>query len=223
MRPYIICHMMASLDGRIDCDMTEKISGDEYYEALEALGCQSELNGRVTARMHFALPDPFVPEDTAPVGKPCWAVNRKSDGYHIILDTHGSLRYEGDSIDGVPALIIVSEAAPKTYTDYLDGMGISWIAVGKERIDLQRAMTILHDEFGVLRLVVTGGGNINGAFLKAGLLDEVSMQFAPGIDGRKGWTAAFDGIDDQGFGPVKLTLMSVRQHDCGTVWMRYKV
>ena len=48
MRPYIICHMMASLDGRIDCDMTEKISGDEYYEALETLGCQSELNGRVT-------------------------------------------------------------------------------------------------------------------------------------------------------------------------------
>lgn len=25
MRPYIICHMMASLDGRIDCEMTEQI------------------------------------------------------------------------------------------------------------------------------------------------------------------------------------------------------
>ena len=25
MRPYTICHMMALLDGRIDCDMTEQI------------------------------------------------------------------------------------------------------------------------------------------------------------------------------------------------------
>lgn len=223
MRPYIICHMMASLDGRIDCDMTEKISGDEYYEALEALGCQCELNGRVTAKMHYALPVPFVPEDTTPVGKTCWAVNRKSDGYHIILDTHGSLRYAEDSIYGTPALVVMSEAASRAYADYLDGQGISWIAVGSDSIDLQRAMNILHDEFGVLRLAVTGGGNINGAFLKAGLLDEVSMQFAPGIDGRKGWTAAFDGIEDQDFGPVKLRLLSVKQHGNGTVWMRYRV
>lgn len=35
MKPYIVCHMMASVDGRIDCAMTEQIeSGDEYYEAL---------------------------------------------------------------------------------------------------------------------------------------------------------------------------------------------
>ena len=35
MRPYIICHMMSLLDGRIDCDVTEQIeSGDEYYEVL---------------------------------------------------------------------------------------------------------------------------------------------------------------------------------------------
>ena len=34
MRPYTICHMMASLDGRIDCDMTEQIDDtNHYYEA----------------------------------------------------------------------------------------------------------------------------------------------------------------------------------------------
>ena len=47
MRPYIVCHMMASVDGRIDCAMTEQIeSGDEYYEALAELGCPSLLMGR---------------------------------------------------------------------------------------------------------------------------------------------------------------------------------
>lgn len=41
--------MISSVDGRIDCDMTEQIEGgNEYYEALEALNCPSMLMGRVT-------------------------------------------------------------------------------------------------------------------------------------------------------------------------------
>lgn len=65
MKPYIICHMMASIDGRIDCDMTERIGGNEYYEALEQLACDSALSGRVTMQMHYALPEPFYN------GQPC--------------------------------------------------------------------------------------------------------------------------------------------------------
>ena len=33
-KPYIVCHMVQSIDGRIDCHMVDKISGDEYYETL---------------------------------------------------------------------------------------------------------------------------------------------------------------------------------------------
>ena len=37
-KPYIICHMMMSVDGRIDCGMTVKIAcSNEYYETLSAL------------------------------------------------------------------------------------------------------------------------------------------------------------------------------------------
>ena len=45
MRPYIICHMVESVDGRIDCDMVDKISGDEYYHALNSLECASQVEG----------------------------------------------------------------------------------------------------------------------------------------------------------------------------------
>ena len=55
MRPYIICHMMASLDGRIDCEMTEQIDDTNlYYEALAQLGCPSTLEGKTTLVMHYA-------------------------------------------------------------------------------------------------------------------------------------------------------------------------
>ena len=34
-KPYIICHMMSSVDGRIDCAMTEQLKGvEDYYETL---------------------------------------------------------------------------------------------------------------------------------------------------------------------------------------------
>lgn len=34
-KPYIICHMMSSADGRIDCAMTEHLKGvEDYYETL---------------------------------------------------------------------------------------------------------------------------------------------------------------------------------------------
>lgn len=40
----------------------------------------------------------------------------------------------------------------------------SWIACGKERVDLARACEILASAFGVERMAVVGGGHINTAF-----------------------------------------------------------
>ena len=34
-KPYIVCHMMTSVDGRIDCTMTEHLPGvQEYYDTV---------------------------------------------------------------------------------------------------------------------------------------------------------------------------------------------
>lgn len=69
-------------------------------------------------------------------------------------------------------------------------------------------------------MAIVGGGTINAAFLNAGLLDEVSILLGSGIDGRKGMTAAFDGLplDTE---PVNLKLISVQTYDNGAVWLRY--
>ena len=37
-KPYIICHMMISIDGRIDCAMTSKLRGvNDYYTTLDEI------------------------------------------------------------------------------------------------------------------------------------------------------------------------------------------
>ena len=79
MKPYIICHMMASIDGRIDCVMTEQIdSSNVYYDALEQLNCPTTIEGRVTMQMHFALSEPFVAASSEPIG--CTAFHKATEG-----------------------------------------------------------------------------------------------------------------------------------------------
>ena len=214
--------MMSLLDGRIDCDVTEKIeTGDEYYDALNQLDCSSTLMGSVTMQMHFASAEHYEAQNSLPIGEECLNIAIQTKGYIIAIDTTGRLKWPHNQFDGMPLLVITSEDCPKEYLDTLTKQYISWIAVGKGSIDLKRAMEILKAEFGVERLSVTGGGNINAAFLKEGLLDEVSMMWCPGIDGRDGMTAAFDGLP-QDFPPTKLKLISVEKLG-ETIWARYKL
>ena len=221
-RPYIICHMVASIDGRIDCSMVDKISGNEYYETLEKLDCPVQLEGRVTMEHYNAAKEPFIANDTTPFGMTSVYKAVDSKEYIVAVDTHGRLRWPAAEIDGVPLVCIVSEQVPQEHLEMLRNERISYICVGSDAIDLQAAMEILCTDFGVERLAVLGGGHINGGFLAAGLIDEVSLLLAPGIDGRKGQTALFDGIADIDRMPVRLALESVEQVGQGTLWIRYK-
>lgn len=50
-KTYIICHMMISNDGRIDCVMTSQLKGvSEYYSILEDIDVPSTVSGRITAK-----------------------------------------------------------------------------------------------------------------------------------------------------------------------------
>ena len=216
--------MMASVDGRIDCAMTEQIdSSNAYYDALEQLNCPTTIEGRVTMQMHFALPEPFVAASAEPMG--CTAFHKAAEGkpgYDVAIDTHGKLRWPANEQYGQPLLVIACEDCPKEYFDTLDNQRISWIAVGKNHIDLAKAMDILNTEFDVDRIALVGGGRINGAFLAEGLLDEVSLMIGPGIDGRKGMASVFDGIDQPNRPATLLKLQTVERMG-DTVWMRYTV
>ena len=60
-KPYIVCHMMTSLDGRIDCAMTAQLPGvDDYYRALGALQVPTTVSGRVTAQLEMSKPGVFA-------------------------------------------------------------------------------------------------------------------------------------------------------------------
>ena len=205
--------MMTAVDGRIDCAMTEQLPGvQEYYSTLDSLAAPSRVSGRVTAQLEMARPGIFEPQDAA-LGHESFSRNADADGYEIVIDTRGTLLWDEPD---------ASERVSRDYLAYLDGLHISWIACGKERVDLARACEILASAFGVERMAVVGGGHINTAFLAAGLLDEVSVLIGAGIDGRGGMAAMFDGLPmNQSL--TQLHLESVKPFESGAVWLRYTV
>lgn len=54
-KPYIVCYIMTSVDGRIDCGMVGQLAGaEEYYPLLDELGLQSAVSGKTTAQLELA-------------------------------------------------------------------------------------------------------------------------------------------------------------------------
>jgi len=45
---------------------------------------------------------------------------------------------------------------------------------------------LLGGELGIERLLVEGGGNVNGSLMAAGVVDELSILLAPAVDGAVG-------------------------------------
>lgn len=221
-KPYIICHMMTSVDGRIDCAMTSQLPGvEDYYKTLDALNLPTTVSGRVTAELEMAEPG-FSRQKSGNFRTRRFFQKVSAKGYEIIVDTKGKLLWPDASDMDKPYLIITSEQVTKEYLAYLDGQHISWIACGKERIDLVRACEILASEFGVERMGIVGGPAINTGFLDAGLLDEISILMGAGIDARQEMPSVFDGFAME-HPLVHLKLTDVQKFDSDAIWIRYNV
>ena len=222
-KPYVICHMMVSVDGRIDCAMTEQLPGvQEYYSTLDSFDAPTRVSGRVTAELEMALPGKFSSNVSMPLGKEAFHKAASADGYEVVVDTNGTLLWENQTGAQRPILVLTGESVNREYLNYLTKQAVSWIACGKEHIDLNRACEILANDFAVERMAVVGGGHINAGFLAAGLIDEVSILIGAGIDGRGGMSAVFDGLPtDRSVTP--LTLEQVQPFESGAVWIRYRV
>jgi 2,5-diamino-6-(ribosylamino)-4(3H)-pyrimidinone 5'-phosphate reductase len=91
---------------------------------------------------------------------------------------------------------------------------------GKHSVDLPRVLGKLRARFGIRKLLLEGGGKINGSFLAAGVIDELSILVAPVADGRVGTPSLFDAPENDA---QRLELLSVERRRGGLVWLRYKL
>lgn len=228
MKPYVLCHMVTSVDGRIWGSRWRpkgNVVPGLFEKLHDQMGGGSWLCGRVTAQEFAKGTEAQYPPSDRVFARENWFSRREAKAWGIFLDASGKAVWARQDIGGDPILVILTEAVPDRHLAGLRADGVSYIFAGTTEIDLAGALETLNRELGIERLLLEGGGGANGALLRAGLIDELSLVISPAIDGSSGAPTVFNSGDvDLGPAPIQsMTLASHEVLDGGAVWLRYRL
>jgi len=228
MKPYVICHMNTSIDGRTWGSRwrpAENRMAGLFERIHEQLGNGSWLIGRVTGS-EYAKADAYPDYAGEVFPREPWFVRRDAAAYGIALDAHGKIAWGRADIGGDPIVVILTKQVSDAHLAGLRRDGVSYIFAGERELDLALALEILNRELGIERLLLEGGGKSNGSFLRAGLIDEISFAICPAVDGAKGAPSIFHSseTDADVAAPItSMTLASCEVLEGGAVWLRYRL
>lgn len=227
-RPYIICHMTQSIDGKVTGGFLEAQESagavEVYYEINRAYKADAFACGRVT--MEGSFTGGYYPElakyEGAEVPDGDFIGPYKNKFFAVSFDRKGRLGWKSGEIEdedpgygGAHIIEVMCEGADVRYLAYLREIGVSYIFAGKEEMDLPTALEKLYTLFGIERLLLEGGSIINGAFLRAGAVDELSLVVAPVV------AAAGDKPLFMGSELASFELMGAKKHENGALWLNY--
>ena len=198
-RPYIICHMVTSLDGKVTGDFLFSPECEDateiYYDINRKLKCNGFICGRVTMESSFT--QGYYPDlsDYEPVRHD---VGHKMDFmldledmtgfYAVAFDPKGKLGWKSNKIidpdgdpgyDGAQIIEVLTEQVDERYLGYLESLDIPYIFAGETEIDVDFALFKLKNIIGCETLLLEGGSIINGSFQRAEVIDELSLVVAP--------------------------------------------
>jgi riboflavin biosynthesis pyrimidine reductase len=230
MKPHVICHMMVSLDGRIHPSRwTASPDGDRkdwtkvYEDTHGRLAGDAWLVGRVTmGEMSKGTLHP--PDVGGRVERPHHFAKRDAGTYAIAFDRSGKLHFARADIGGDHVVVLLGPDVPDAHLAELAGDGISYVVAPDQAMAPLPLLELLGRELGIKRLLVEGGGNVNGSLLAAGVVDEISLLVAPAIDGAVGVTGVVEVPAATGLaGKVRLRFTSTESLPHGVVHLRYAV
>ncbi|WP_158290543.1 RibD family protein [Halobacillus salinus] len=220
-KPRVVLNVFSSVDGRITTAPNRDVAewtaagiGGGAHEATHRLYDELDCDGLISGSESLIVWGNNSVELEEPIYEP-----EKSNAY-IVFDGRGRMNwYQTEGL-----LVVTKEDLSGEYIQQLEEKGIAYITAGtRDHIDLPLALHKLH-ELGYRRLGLTGGGTINGAFLRQGLIDEVSIVFAPLAIGGRTTPSIFDAEDLKDWkGATELELKTMKPVGEGSVWLHYEV
>ncbi|KKB12982.1 deaminase [Devosia geojensis] len=144
--------------------------------------------------------------------------------WFTVVDSRGRIRWTMKHQGEYDVLVLVARATPPSYLAYLRAEGISYLVAGEERVDLAEALRRMRDRLAVTCVVSTAGGSLNGALLRAGLVDVIDLLVGPMAIGGADTPSVFDGPPlEAGAMPTRLRLVSAHVETDGLLRLRYDV
>lgn len=235
-RPFVVCHMLASLDGKIDgafFELPQTASALKAYSDLrEFYGCQATLYGTTTMLGGYADgPAPALPEIAKSVPLVDWINPAGKDlgNFIISVDPKGELAFSSSTIKkkgrtAAHVIEVLTKQVSAPYLTYLQNQGVSYLFAGEKYLDCTLLLQKLQSLFGIEKIMVAGGGVMNWSFLQEDLIDEVSLVVAPVADGSTTSVSIFEQADFlPAHTPVAFTLKEVEKLEGNALWLRYVV
>ena len=243
-RPRVIVSVTATADGRVTLSRMERLLDEgpnRRWQALWPPDIGELLTRRATAieqRHHptvvmegsgtfvaddagsLHLPDTSVPADVL------WTdfLPHRSTKWFAVVDARGRVAWthKGDEVTSL--LVIASRSTPLPYLAHLRHEGIPYLLAGANRVDLPSALAKIRMQLGAECLVSEAGGGLNGALLRAGLVDELHIITVPALIGGLGTPSIVDGPPlEPGSLPYQLRAIDVQVGAHGTIWAHYEV
>lgn len=228
-RPYIICHMLTSIDGKTIGRYLKNMGtmGGEYEKIHQRYSAAAWLCGRVTMEKDFTQNHQLdlSKEVTNLIPRTDHIADQQAKTFAVAVDAHGKLGWTKNTIggaDGDHIVEVLAESVADAYLEHLRETGISYLFGGKETLDFALVAEKLKTLFGIDKLLLEGGGYINGSFLQEDLVDEYSWLVVPIAEGASGLLTAFETMPGSKPGqPLGFTLEEVEKLENGGLWLRY--
>jgi len=184
MYPEVIIHNSVSLDHAV---RGFEVDLGLHYGALLAFEPGAVLAGSTTAKTGIELfmeineteteadrhRPAVLPDDPRPVS--------------VIVDSRGVLKdllhFYRNMEHTKDVIVLVSEATPEDYLDYLREREYPFIRCGTDRVDLKGAIRELGERFGITRVVSDSGPDLNDVLIREGIADTISLIVHPIIVG----------------------------------------
>jgi riboflavin biosynthesis pyrimidine reductase len=217
--------MMASVDGRILVERWRpRVRDTSVYERLhDQLAGDAWLVGRVTGQEFTDRSNPY-PRSDARIPRENWFAQNDAEAWAVVVDAHGKIAWGMSDIDGDPIVVLLTNKVADSHLAGLRDDGVSYIFAGDDDVDFRLALETLNQELGIRRVLLEGGGGVNGSLLAAGLVDELSLLICPAVDGSRESPSVFDVEGETDALPVTaMSLLSCEQMDGGFVWLRYRI
>jgi riboflavin biosynthesis pyrimidine reductase len=233
MLPTIICHMSTSIDGRLHpsrftsaaTGVSSEVLRGHYEKIHDGFEADGWIIGRKTmSEMAKGTERPVANAPNVP--RETHVGHRNGRKLAVGIDPSGRVHYGKDDVGGDHAVAVLGTQVSDVYLAELREDGVSYIFAGEKGDDLRQAMEQLVSVFGVKRLLLEGGGRINGAFLKHKLIDEFSTLIHPAVDGVAGTQSIvdYDGSpNDRPGAGQSLRLTHCETLEGGMVWLRHAV